>query len=169
MKSHVQAVFRAKGEEGVRALEACYGKSLAFKVSDTIPVKDESRLIECATRILADHPIPEDRIAYEAGKVHFKNFSQTPLGRLTLPFFKNNYRLILLRARYLGAHVFQGVKFASEELGPKTVYLVMSNTDYPIDHFKGLFQAWMEYCGLTGAITPRIIESKVHGYTIEWQ
>ncbi len=169
LKSHIRAVERAKGKQGLDQLEACFGKSIAFKNSDNVPIRDEVALLECALRIMGDESIPPDRIAYEAGRLHFENFATTPLGKITLPFFKHNYKMIMLNARYLGVHVFHGVKFASEELGPSAVYLVMSNADYPIEHFQGLLQAWMEYCELKGSVTAKKIEEHVHAYTIEWQ
>jgi uncharacterized protein (TIGR02265 family) len=169
MKSHIRAVERSKGIGGLKKLEQSFGKPIVYKNSDDVPIRDESKLIECAVQIMSDHPIQEERVAYEAGRLHFRNFAGTPLGRITLPFFKNNYKTILLRARYLGGHVFQGIKFASEELGPKAVHVVMSNAEYPIDHFKGLFEAWMEYSGLEGSVASKPIDRKMYGYTIEWK
>jgi uncharacterized protein (TIGR02265 family) len=169
MKSHVQAVAQKKGDPGLKELEKMYGGPTQFKNSDEVPIREEVKLLECAVQILSDCPIPKENISYEAGRLHFKDFSSTPLGKLVLPFFKNNYKMILLRAKYLGGHVFRGVTFLSDELGPNAVQLTMSNADYPIDHFRGLFEAWMEYCGLCGTIQAIEPMERVHQYVISWQ
>ncbi len=169
IKSHVRAVFRAKGRAGVEKLQTCFGRPLQFANSENVFIRDEVTLIECAVRIIFDDSVPEEKIEYEAGKLHFRNFSGTPLGRIVLPFFKKSYKTVLLRSRHIAEHVFRGVIFSSEDLGPRSICITMANADYPIDHFAGFFQAWTEYSNLKGSVKTKKIRAGIYAYTISWE
>jgi len=168
VKSHVEAVRREKGDEGLKLLEEKYAKPLNFKNSENVPLRDEVRLIEYALEILSDKPIPKEDFAYEAGKLHFRNFLTTPFAKILFPFFKNRFRLVTMQAHNIAGHVFEGVRFYSVGLADKSVKVVMKNNDYPIDHFRGFLQEWMEYSGLQGTV---IAEDKdgAYEYTLEWK
>ncbi|HYF05912.1 MAG TPA: DUF2378 family protein [Patescibacteria group bacterium] len=167
LKSHIQAVEKALGPEGLKKLESAYGGSLKFNNSDEVPIRDEVRLIECALRLLAAD-IPEDKVPYEAGRLHFNNFSTTPLGKLILPFFRNNFKKVVLNTRHVAGHVFRGVTFSTRELSPTHIEVTMTNADYPIEHFTGFFQAWMEYSGIQGTVTTHVTAPGVFAYDIVW-
>lgn len=168
VKSHIAAVRREKGDEGVEQLEKKYGKPLVFKNSDNVPIRDEVFLIECAVQILSKTPIPKEKVSYEAGRLHFKDFLTTPLAKILFPFFKNQFKLLMMQARSIAGHVFQGVDFSSVDLGEKAVKVVTKNNDYPVEHFQGLFQEWMEYSGLKGTVEQAIVEDS-YEYTMKWE
>ena len=88
VKAHIDSMKQEKGEEGLRLLEEKYGKPLTFDNADNIPLHDEISLLECATEIL-DPSLPKEKVAYEAGRLHFKNFLTTPFAKILFPFFKN--------------------------------------------------------------------------------
>jgi len=169
VNSHIHAVRRDRGEQGIRTLEQLYGKPVAFKNSDNVPVAEEVRIIELALGILADRPIPPEHLAFEAGRLHFRNFSTTPLGRIIFSLFRRNFKLMMLQSYHVAGHVFQGVKFSSEELGPNSVRIVMENNDYPLDHFRGLFYEWLLFSGASGKVDAQIIPDHRYEYTISWQ
>ncbi|HVN26042.1 MAG TPA: TIGR02265 family protein [Candidatus Paceibacterota bacterium] len=169
MRSHVKALARKRGVAAVAELQAAFGAPLDFGDMDDVLVRDEVRLLELAVRLMKDQPIADGDVALEAGRLHFDNFVSTPLGRLTVPFFKNNFKSVIMGARYLAGHIFRGVKFSSEDLGPSSVRLMMRNADYPLDHFNGFLAGWMSYCGLRGTIEAQEPESRVRIYTIAWQ
>jgi uncharacterized protein (TIGR02265 family) len=167
VKSHINAVKEKKGSEGIKLLEQQYGEPLDFKNTDNVLVSKEVKLIEYITQILADTPIPDDQLAYEAGKQHFRDFATTPLARIVLPFFKNQFKSVIMQAQSIAGHVFQGVIFSSQDLGEHEVKLTMKNNDYPLDHFKGFFQAWMEYSGLHGTVTATNHDGS-YDYVMKW-
>ncbi|HEX9502905.1 MAG TPA: DUF2378 family protein [Patescibacteria group bacterium] len=168
LKSHINAVAKARGSKGLKQLELCYGKQLTYKNLDDVPVRDEIKLLECAIQIISDKLIDPSQLSYEAGRLHFVNFSTTPLAKFVLPFFRNNFKRLMLGAKHLAGHVFRGVEFSTEELGEKSVALTMANADYHIDHFRGLLQAWMEYCGLQGTIQATELKNKTYKYNVKW-
>lgn len=168
VKSHVAAVRRLKGEEGVRALAAACGLPLDFRNSDDVPVHDEIRIIECALDLLTGGNVPPGERAFEAGRLHFRNFTTTPLARIIFALFRRNFRLMMVQAGHLGGHVFEGIRFSSVEEGPTRVIVRMENADYPIDHFRGLFQEWMLYSGAAGTVEARRIDRGIYEYRMEW-
>src|SRR3954468_16882438 len=85
--SHVRALERAKGKEAVHELVERCGMRVRFKNTDNVPVRDEVTIIENVLDILSGKPIPHSRREFEAGRLHFRNFSRTPMGKLVLGIF----------------------------------------------------------------------------------
>lgn len=168
VKSHVRAVRLAKGEEGIRALGKCYGGPVEFRNSDDVSVRDEIRLIECALDVLTGGSVPPAERAFEAGRLHFRNFTTTPLGRILFALFRKNIRLTLLQSTNIAGHVFDGVRFSTVDLGPAEVRIRMENADYPIDHFRGLFHEWLIFSGNTGNVAASTAGRGVYEYHIRW-
>ena len=169
VNSHLAAVRKALGDDGVRRLEELYGKPLQFKNSDDVLVGEEVKIIEYALDILSSEPIPEPQRAFEAGRLHFKNFSTTPLAKIIFSLFRSEFKLMMLQSKNIAGHVFQGVHFNAKEITPKKVVITMMNNDYPIDHFRGLFAEWMVFSGNKGEVTAVHIPPDVYEYTIEWE
>jgi uncharacterized protein (TIGR02265 family) len=169
VNSHIREVEKEKGEKGLRELERKYGKPLEFKNSDHVAVREEIKIIEAALQVLSNTPVPQKDLAFEAGRLHFKNFSQTPLGKIIFSAFRKNFKLMMMNSKHIAEHVFRGVRFTPTELGPQELRIIMDNSDYPIDHFRGLFQEWMNYSGLKGTITGTITGPRQYEYHMEWQ
>lgn len=168
VNSHIKAVLKQKGAQGVSELERRYGAPLRFRNAQSIPVSEEVKIIEYALDILADQPVPEPDRAFEAGKLHFRNFSTTPLARIIFSMFRKDFKLMMLQSYSIAGHVFRGVRFSTEELGPKSIRVVMRNNDYPLDHFRGLFYEWLHFSGNTGTVTA-MGSAERYQYDISWQ
>lgn len=169
VNSHIAAVRKALGADGVRRLEELYGKALEFKNSDDVLVSEEVKIIEYALDLLSTEPIPETERAFEAGRLHFKNFSTTPLAKIIFSLFRRDFKLMMLQSKNIAGHVFRGVHFDAKEIAPGKVILTMKNNDYPIDHFRGLFSEWMKFSGNEGTVTALRIPPDVYEYTLEWK
>jgi len=169
VNSHIKKVREAKGEEGVRELEKKFGMPLKFGNFEDVPVQEEVRLIECALEVLRGGLVPDTEKAFEAGRLHFTNFSQTPLGRILFSQFKNNFKMLMMNAPSIAGHVFKGVRFYADELAPNKVKVTMENNDYPIEHFKGLFQEWMNFSGLEGTVEARETAPNRYEYLMQWR
>lgn len=167
LKSHIKGIQKEKGDEGVRLLAEKYGKPLDFNNSDNVPIRDEVRLLECAVEILNQDPLPKEKISYEAGRLHFRNFLTTPIARILFPFFKGQFKVMMLQAKSIAGHIFEGVDFVSSELGEKSVKICLKNNDYPIEHFQGLLQEWMHYSGLEGTVEA-VKTDDAYEYTMRW-
>lgn len=166
VKAHVTAMKEEKGEEGLRLLEEKYGGPLTFQNTDNIPLRDEVKLLECSVELLQPD-IPKDKISYEAGRLHFKNFLKTPFARVLFPFFKNQFKLMMLQAHNIAGHVFQGVTFTTEDIGEHEVKVMTTHNDYPIEHFQGFLKEWMEYAGLNGIVTATKRDD-TYEYRMKW-
>lgn len=166
VRAHVDSIKKEKGNEGLALLEERYGKPLTFNNSDNVPLHDEVTLLECATEIL-DPSLPKEKVSYEAGRLHFKNFLTTPFARIILPFFKNQFKVMMLQSHNIAGHIFQGVSFTAEDLGEKSVKMIMKNNDYPIEHFQGFLQEWMHYSGLEGTIEA-VKKEDSYEYLMKW-
>ena len=169
VNSHIAAVEKELGKQGVAELEKRFGKPLNFKNNQEVRVLDEIRIIEYALDLLSKKPVPPAKRAYEAGRLHFISFSNTSFAKMAFPMFRNNFKTMMLRSGFFGEHIFKGVKFTTKELGAKKVEVVMENNDYPIDHFRGLFQAWMDASGLTGVVSAEETGEDAFTFIMEWQ
>ena len=168
VNSHIQMVRRELGEAGVRQLEERMGMPLRFRSTEDVPVRDEVRLIEHALDLTSRETFTGNARAFEAGRLHFRNFTTTPWAKVLFTLFPRNFRFMTLHAKTVAERVFSGVRFASEDLGEHTVRVTMENADYPIEHFRGLFQEWMTFFGYQGMVDARRLGSQRFEYTMHW-
>lgn len=169
VKSHINALKSLRGEQSLLELEKRYGKPLTFKNADNVPVSEEEAIILHSLDILNNDSISGSERDFEAGRLHFKNFTQTPLARIIFPVFKSQFKLMMMNSNSIAGHVFQGIVFESTELGDKKVEVKMENSEYHPDHFRGLFYEWLTYAGFTGEVKVTQLAPKTHVYTISWQ
>lgn len=169
VNSHVAAVRRALGDEGVQALEDRYGAPVSFGPTEDVPVREEVRIIELALDLLRPDQATADARAFEAGRLHFRNFTTTPWAKILFRLFPRNYHYMTTHAHVVAERVFKGVEFEPEDLGPQKVRLTMRGADYPIDHFRGLFYEWMRYFDLTGDVTAAQAGPGEYVYTMQWE
>jgi uncharacterized protein (TIGR02265 family) len=167
--SHISIVRKRKGDKGVAELEKLFGKPLRVKNLDDIPVSEEVRLLECALDVLNDAPVPPEQRSLEAGHLHFQNFITTAFAKILLPFLKKKFKGTLLRSQFIARHVFKGLEFSTEDIGPTKVKIVMKNADYPIDHFNGFFEEWTSYAGKSGVVTSQQLLPGEFEYIVSWQ
>ncbi len=169
VKSHVDAVRELKGDDGVRRLEELFGKPVMFTNSQDVYVSDEVKLIECAYDVLDGSAQGAETRSFEAGKLHFRNFTKTPFGKIIFSVFRPNFKQMMLQSSTIAGHVFRGVKFTSEDLGKTSVAVTTDNNDYPIEHFRGLFSEWMQYAGLHGTVTAQEPSPGQYRYEMTWE
>lgn len=167
--SHIKALREKKGEEAVATLERRFGKSINFKNSEDVLVSDEVSIIEICLDLMTDRSFSGAERAFEAGRLHFQNFSTTPLARIIFSLFKKNFKTMMINSDKIAGHVFRGVKFSTEDLSENSVKVTMENNDYPIDHFRGLFSEWMVFAGLDGEVTAQKTSNDVYEYTMTWK
>ena len=168
VRSHIAALRAAKGPASVRELEKRYGRPLKFKNSDNVPVHDEVKLIEQVLDLMSNQPVPPAERAFEAGRLHFRNFTTTPLAKIVFSVYRQELKRVLMSAASIAGHVFQGVDFTSEELGPTAVRITLQNNDYPLDHFRGLFDEWIRYSGHKGSVNGTESADGSFVYDLHW-
>lgn len=166
--SHLNAVRRRHGQEGIRRLERVVGRPLRFRAGDEVPVALEVRIIEAAVPLLVDHPVPADEVAVEAGRLHYRNFSRTPWNRVLLGLFPRDFAFMVRHGATIAERVFRGLRVQLAELAPKTFKITMENADYPLDHFKGFFQEWMHAYGAEGSVVAQKGGPRTHQYLLQW-
>ena len=169
VNSHINSLRRNRGDKTLTDLAIKFGKPAIFKNSDDVPVCDEVKIIEICLDLMSDKPIPENERSFEAGRLHFRNFSTTPLGRIIFSVFRNNFKLLMMQTKYLAGHVFHGVKFSSVDLGKNSIKVSMKNNDYPIDHFRGLFAEWMLFSGCKGIVEALEYPPDTYEYLMKWE
>lgn len=169
VNSHIEAVRRAYGDGGVAELARRAGHAVDYRDLEDVPIRTEVEVIEIANDILSDRPIAPAQRAYEGGRLHFRNFKGTPIAKLMFAIFPRNFRYLMMHCSTIAERVFKGVRFESREISPREVVVTMDNADYPIDHFRGLFHAWMEDFGLRGEVTARALTPRRFEYTMTWE
>ncbi|HYF13180.1 MAG TPA: DUF2378 family protein [Candidatus Paceibacterota bacterium] len=166
--SHVHALKKAKGKTAVAELERRYGHAISFGATQNVPIREEVKIIELTLDILTGDTTPKEKRAYEAGKLHFNNFTQTPLGMMLFPLFTSNFKMLLMKSPTIAQQVFRGVTFKSEDLDRNCVRITMENNDYPLGHFQGFFYAWLTYSDLFGDVDAKEQGRNCYIYTISW-
>lgn len=167
VNSHINAVREAKGEKGVSELARRFGKAILFKNWDDVSVSDEVKLIEHALDVIHEDGVPPEKRAFEAGRLHFQDFSTTPLARMLLSTIRAPKR-IFMNAKYIAEHVFQGITYSSTDMGPKSVKITMEGGIYPLDHFRGLFWEWLLYWGYDPRVDAVQVGPMRYEYTLDW-
>lgn len=167
VNSHVRALRKQLGDQGLHRLEEHLGGPVGFGAAEDVPTATESRLIEAAAGLLAPCTPPED-LALEAGRLHFRNFTGTPWARLLFTMFPRDFAFMLRHATGIAERVFQNVRFSIQELEPCIFRVTVTNSGYPLDHFRGLFEEWMEQFGCTGSVVAQQAAPTVQEYLIQW-
>ena len=169
VNSHIRAVEKAHGAIGRARLETLVGQPLDFGASQDVPVSLEVRVIEAAVQLLVDHPVSEEEVAFEAGRLHYRNFKGTPWAKVIFGMFPRDFAFMVRHSPIIAERVFKGVLFEASELGAKTLKLTMDNADYPLDHFKGFFQEWMQDYGLHGSVIGQAASPRRFDYVMTWR
>lgn len=163
--SHVRALARVKGEGAISELVERCGKRVRFKNSDNVPVRTEVLILENVLDMLVGKKMPAGKREFEAGRLHFKNFAETSLGKVVLLF---KFKTALMRTPWIAKRVFRGVEFSSRNLDKNTVEITMRNNDYPLEHFHGFFKAWMQHAKFRGTVTAKESAGD-YVYTLRWK
>jgi uncharacterized protein (TIGR02265 family) len=169
VNSHIKALRKAKGEEGVTLLMERVGKKIKFDYLEDVPVRDEIRIIEISRDIIYEKNIPLSDRAFEAGRLHFRNFTNTPLGKLVLKSLPFSLSTVLLNIPRFAGHVFKNIRFTAERISNSAVKITMDNNDYPLDHFRGLFFEVVLYYKHVGEVKGRETATNIYEYIVEWK
>ncbi len=167
-KIHVPALEKEYGPQALEELRVLYNAPIHFKNSQSIPIKEECRLLECIVSVIGPKDISNEERAIEAGRLHFKNFKNTPLGRILFSTFRRNFKFTVTKSPALASHVFRGVHFRSDDLGKRASRIIMKGADYPPEHFKGFFEEWLIFSGLYGTVDFERRAGRTYIYTIRW-
>lgn len=164
VNSHVRALAKALGDDGLARLEAEVGPPIRYHATEDVHVQREVEIIDAVLRLLA--PARPGREDFEAGRLHFRNFTSTPWARFIFGVLPRDIRFMMLHASSVAERVFQGVRFESTAVGPDAVKVVMVNGGYPLDHFRGLFTAWMEHYGQEGTVVAQQVALRRQEFVI---
>ena len=169
VKSHIRALERERGVEGVRELTERIGHPINYLNTDDVMISEEVQILEHIVDMLSAEPLTKEEREREAGRLHFRNFSTTPLWHIIDPLVGSNLKFVLLQSSRIAGYVFQGVQFTSEDIGPKKVRITLFNNDYPINHFRGFFEEMLRYFELVGSVDAAGLTRGRFEYTISWQ
>lgn len=151
--SHIEALRKKKGDASVEELERRMGKPLHFGALEPVPIREEVVIIEHTLDLISEHVLEGAARSRAAGRLHFQNFTDTPLGSAllrSLPHTPTTFRTLMRSAPAIARTVFAHTTFTYvEEEG--AMCMTISNCDYPIEHFAGFFEAWMEFWELPKA------------------
>lgn len=169
VRSHIDNLEKAKGKKAVKELEKRVGRSVRFSNLEDVPVEEEIKIIENAFDLMTSgHVTPETR-AYQSGRLHFKNFTTTPWGKMIFKIFSNNLRYHMMHASNIAERVFRGMQFSAEETGPNALSVQIDNLPYAPDHFRGIFQAWLEHMGYEGNVSVHEVGANSYRYDFTWK
>ena len=167
VNSHLNKVRRDLGEDGVKKMEKMLGRPVRFRNSEDVPIAYEIEVIETALEILSGGTIPSENLSFEAGRFHFKNFSNTPLGRMLFSVFKDQ-EMVLLKSKYVAQYVFKGVSFNSKKMAEGRIMVSMEGGQYPLEHFRGFFSEWMSYAGYIPRVQADKAGPETYIYILDW-
>ncbi len=169
VKSHIRAVERVRGHEGVNELHRRFGRPLNYGNADNVPIADEVAILEHIVDMFASHPLTPSERALEAGRLHFRDFRSTPLWNIIGPIFGLSPKFLLMRSGVIAGYVFKGIEFITQDMGGNTVKITMFNNDYPIEHFKGFFEEWLSSFDLKPRVEAAAHTRGRYEYTMSWE
>lgn len=169
VNSHIRALEKELGEDGLVELRKRFGKSIDFKANDDVPVADEVALLEHIVKMTSARSLTQEQVALEAGRLHFRNFTTTPLWNFLSPFFTLNQKFVLLQSARIATMVFQKVIFSADDLATQIVKITLHHNDYPIEHFQGFFEEWIKEANLNGSVEAYRAGDGRFEYTIAWK
>jgi uncharacterized protein (TIGR02265 family) len=168
VKSHIRALEKERGAQGIEDLRRRFNKSIEFGNTDNVPVRYEIELLEKIVEVLAGHILPDKERELEAGRLHFRNFTTTPLWAIVSSMFGSDPKSLLMQSSTIAGRVFRGVEFTSEDAGERTMRIVMRNNDYPMEHFQGFFDELLKQCGVSGYVEAYKHTDNAYEYVIAW-
>ena len=168
VNSHIKAFQRERGPEGVAELARRTGLSLRYATTDDVPVSQEIAILESVVELTSSVPLPDEERQEEAGRLHLRNFATTTMWSLLEQLIGRNLKFLFMQSSWIGAWVFTGITFSSEDLGGNSVRINMSHSVYPRRHFKGFFEQWMHELGVEGVVEVSELVPGHHTYTIKW-
>lgn len=168
VNSHIHTLEREHGTAAVQRLREKFHRSIEFGDAEEVPVRVEVELLEAVVDIISGVKLTQTERETEAGRLHFRNFSTTPLWHVLMSVFGQNTKLLLMQSSVIAGRVFRGVKFASEDIGERSVRITMENNDYPLEHFLGFFEEWIKSAGLNGYVEGYARSEHTYEYLISW-
>lgn len=168
VQSHIKALERERGPEGLVELLRRTGKPHHYASTDNVPVVEEVELLECIVDMTSPVRLSDEERRYEAGRLHLRNFATTTMWTLLEQLIGRNLKFLFMQSSWIGAWVFSGITFGSEDLGGHRVRITMSHSVYPITHFKGFFEQWLHELGVHGTVDALERATGEHAYTIAW-
>ncbi len=169
VNSHLRAFSRERGSEGLAELLRRTGHEHHYASTDDVPVVDEIQLLECIVDITSPVSLSHEERQAEAGRLHLRNFSTTTMWTLVEQLIGRNLKFLFMQSSWIGAWVFTGIQFTSEDLGENRVRITMSNSEYPIAHFKAFFEQWLHELSVDGTVDAAELIPRRHTFTISWQ
>ncbi len=171
ISSHIDKLRREKGDAAVAELYKRLGIEKGFNNFEDYPVRQEIEIIETVLELL-DGAAPENK-EFEAGRLHFKNFSETFFGKMTIsiaPRTSEGFKTIMQGVSLIGRYVFKNTNVSSRLIDESVVKVIMDNNDYSIEHFRGFFYEWAVFWGLVQPeVTAEELAEKRYEYTIRWK
>lgn len=159
VNSHVAALEKKKGPEAVKELQDRFGGPVHFESFEAVPLRDEVRILELSLDLMSDEALSGAERSAEAGRLHFRNFSKTPLGGAlmrSMPHTVGAFRTLLINSPSIARIVFSSLTLTAT-LVAEGVCITIENCDYPPEHFAGFFEEWMRYWGLEhGKVETRV-------------
>lgn len=168
VKSHLKALEKEYGISALEKLQQNFNRPIDFSDGEDVPVRTEVQLLETIVDTISKKKLTAKEREIEAGKLHFRNFATTPLWSVINSVFGQNFKLLLMQSPVIGGRVFNGVRFSSEDIGNRSVKIVMENNDYPLEHFLGFFEAWLAAAGLNGYVEGYARSEHIYEYVISW-
>jgi len=169
VNSHLKALVAAKGEAALAGLEKLLGRPLKFHALEDVPVKLELKIVNACFDFMTGAPLEGDSRDFEAGRFHFKDFANTPLGQFILSTFPKDFKSFVLRSDAVANRILKGTEMSALDLGVKKVKLYFSRSPYPVEHLRGFLQEWMNYWGIKGTVTAQKTDGPKSEYTLSWK
>lgn len=168
VNGHVDLLRAEKGEEAVLMLKDRLNFSIDFKDDDDVFVGDEEKLIDECLRILRPD-ISEDQFHVESGKFHFTNWAKTPWSKQLFALLPPDFKYMMLHLDIMSIKVFKNYPFKGVDLGPTQVKITTKNDYYNLDHWRGVYMAWLEAFGLKGSVLAEVTAPHEYAYTLTWE
>jgi hypothetical protein len=170
VNSHIARLRKDKGDAGIHELEKRYNKNIDFATNEDVPIREEVKILEIIIDILKGEPLSLSKRSFQAGQLHFQNFAKTTFAKILFASVAKNsegFEKLFLNSDYIVNNVFKNTDFKSKKISDGKLKIIMSNNDYPIEHFHGLFDEWVKHWNLKNAkVEANVINNNKYEYLI---
>lgn len=168
VRCHLKYIEAECNPETVRTLRERFAGKLDFRRNDFVPIWMDNEILEAAARCLKGNDLPRQQLAYEAGRLHYRAFSETIMWQVLTRLFGKNLRLLLQQSPLITARIYRGTQFSSESYGERSGRITIINQGYPLEHFRGFFEEYLHERGFNGYADGQEFEKDRIAYNISW-
>lgn len=167
LKNVVEIVAEQKGKPGLEELEKELG-NIHFSALQDYPTEVEIKLQKAVIKVLYGQYLPQ---YYEKlTKLNLQKYASSIIGKTIFSLLKGkNLKEIAMESGKFIATITTGQQIKIQCLEGNSLKFILIDCPYPIEYYKGLLKASLEYFQKQGTVTEQAISANNYEYLVTWK